>query len=105
MVNFYDLQQGNDGDLIVNQYSNDFVIAASDNQHISDIISSQQGEWKQYPSLGVGVTNYLNSSGQVVALSRQIIIQLQGDGYVANKPQINYTTQGELDIIPNAYRP
>jgi hypothetical protein len=104
MINFLDLQQDSNGDLLVSRIANDFVIAASDNQHIADIIYSNQGEWKQYPSLGVGVINYLNSSGSTVALSRQIIIQLQGDGYNVTKPQIAFDSSGKLDIVPNATR-
>lgn len=105
MTNFLDLQQDSlSGDLFVSPLVNDFIIAASDNQHQADIISSSAGEWKQYPSMGVGVNNYLNSSGQTTLLSQQIILQLQADGYVANKPTISFDASGALVIVPNAFR-
>jgi len=105
MTNFLDLQQDSlSGDLYVSPLVNDFVIAASDNQHQADIISSSAGEWKQYPSMGVGANNYLNSSGQTTLLSQQIILQLQSDGYVTSKPTISFDASGQLIIVPNAYR-
>jgi hypothetical protein len=105
MTNFLDLQQDSlSGDLLVLPLVNDFVIAASDNQHQADIISSSAGEWKQYPSMGVGANSYLNSSGQTTLLSQQIILQLQADGYTTSKPTISFDASGSLVIVPNAYR-
>jgi hypothetical protein len=105
MTNFLDLQQDSlSGDLFVSPLVNDFVIAPSDNQHQADIISSSAGEWKQYPSMGVGANNYLNSAGQTAQLSQSIILQLQADGYTASKPTINFDASGNLQIVPNAFR-
>lgn len=106
MTNFLDLQQDSlSGDLFVSPLVNDFIIAASDNQHQADIISSSAGEWKQYPSMGVGANNYLNSDGKVSQLSQSIILQLQADGYSASKPTISFDAAGNLQIVPNAFRP
>jgi len=58
----------------------DFVVGPSDNQHVSDIIMSPAGSFKQFPSLGVGVMNYLKSQN---GLSMEALIKqmLQSDGY------------------------
>lgn len=91
---------GND-DLFIDPETGDFVIAASDEQHIEDTIRAFPGWWKQYPADGVGVRSYVGSSGQAQALSRNIKIQLQADGYTVNNPQISFVG-GQLLINPDA---
>lgn len=59
----------------------DFVISDSDSQHQEDIISENIGSYKQYPVLGVGIIQYLNSSGSQGILRRSIQLQLEADGY------------------------
>ena len=79
MATVKDFVQDNTGDLLVN--NGDFVIDFSDTEHITDIISSAQGAWKEYPLCGVGIDNYLNSSGTQNILTQSIIQQLAIDGY------------------------
>ena len=77
-------------DIILNdendlQFSNgDFVINDSDQQHVLLILNTNQGSWKQYPLVGVGIRKYLNSSGQSQVLRRSIAVQLEADGYNVN---------------------
>jgi hypothetical protein len=103
MINFFDLLQDNNG-LVVNSLTNDFVISESDNRHIEDIIVSNKGEWKQYPSLGVGIDLELNGDGNKQKIVRDILLQLQGDGYIVEKPKIKFDNLGKLEITPNAFR-
>ena len=51
----------------------DFAIAESDNQHLYDIINSFPGWWKEFPQVGVGIQNYVNSSGKQQELSRNML--------------------------------
>ncbi len=74
-----DILQDTDGDLLFKD--GDFVIGLSDNQHITDIIISTPGSWKEYPLCGVGIEYYLNSSGTQGILKRDIQVQLTTDGY------------------------
>ena len=92
-----------DGDLQITS-NGDFKIGLSDRQHITDIIRSNVGWWKQYPLIGVGIMNYLNSSGKEQQLEREIKIQLQSDGYNVDKPKISYDANGLMNITPNAMR-
>lgn len=97
----YDLRLNDSGDLDI--LNNDWVLAGSDKQHIQDTINAHAGWWKESFIDGVGISSYLNSSGNQQELTREIKIQLQSDGYVVNNPkvQINPTN---IQIEPNATR-
>lgn len=91
---------GND-DLFIDPETGDFVIEASDGQHIQDTVMAFPGWWKQFPADGVGARGFLGSSGQIQALNRLMKIQLTADGYTVNNPKISYIG-GELFINPDA---
>lgn len=89
------------GDLVIQR--DDFVYGQSDAQHIQDTINAFPGWWKENFTDGVGVADYLNSSGREQQLSRNIKIQLQSDGYTVNNPQI-LIVGSTIKINPNAIR-
>lgn len=60
----------------------DFDIQESDQQSIELIIDSWVGHWKQFPLCGVGIDNFVKSSGQQLALKRTISVQLEADGMI-----------------------
>ncbi len=62
----------------------DFVIGDSNLQHAAHIIEAEQGQFRQYPLIGVGVIKMLNStiSGSE---KRKIQLQLESDGYKAKE--------------------
>jgi hypothetical protein len=101
----YDFQLVPDGDgnddLYIDPNTGDFVIVASDEQHIKDTVNAFPGWWKQNPADGIGARAYLGSSGQIQALSRQIRLQLQSDGYTVGNPKIVYNGS-LLTINPDA---
>lgn len=80
----------------------DFIVAESDEQHIIDTISAFPGWWKENPTDGVGLFQYLKSSGQEQLLSKNIKIQLQSDGYQVNVPTVTTDSSGKMVIDPNA---
>lgn len=89
-----------DGDLhIVN---GDFNVKESDSQHIELIIDSWIGSWKQYPLCGVGIENYIKSSGQSLALKRNIAVQLEADGFT--EVDVYVSPYDILDITVDATR-
>ena len=67
----------------------DFAVKESDAQHQILIINTYLGSWKQYPLQGVGIINYLNSSGQTEALKREITVKLNSDGYSGVSVDVN----------------
>lgn len=104
MTQFNDIQMDTEtADLFFNSFTGDFNIVASDQQHLGDIIQSFNGDWKQYPMVGVGVGAYLNSAGQQQRLVRELLIQLRADGYTVDNPQVKIS-DGNITINPNAYR-
>ncbi len=82
----------------------DFAIAESDNQHLYDIINSFPGWWKEFPQVGVGIISYVNSSGKQQELSRNILVQLEADGYTVNNLIVSQLPNGTFTIETDAAR-
>jgi len=82
----------------------DLEIVESDEQHISDIIRAFQGEYKQYPFVGVGIRNYLSSSGKEQEIRAKIKLQLEADGYICKNPTFSIDPSGAVKINPDAIR-
>jgi hypothetical protein len=97
-----DFLEDEDGDLMIK--NGDLVIGYSDKQHIKDITVASIGWWKQFPMVGVGIMNYLNSSGKQQELERIARIQYTADGYTVGNPKVKYDPDGTLTIEPNAER-
>jgi len=93
-----------DGDIFINPVTGDLDIGLSDKQHIKDIINANIGYYKQFPLVGVGVFNYINSGGDDQKLERTIKIQLVSDGYSVDRPKVSRDPDGTLNIQPNAQR-
>lgn len=99
-----DLLLDDDGDLYIDSNTGDLKISYSDQQHIKDIINANTGWYKQFPLVGVGILNYLNSSGLQQQLEREIKLQLKSDGYAVDRPVITANPDATYTIQPNAER-
>lgn len=97
---FLDIALENDDLLMA---SGDFKILPSDDQNIGDIVRSYPGEWKQFPEIGAGIGDYLNSSGKSQEAARKITVNLSADGFVVNRPKV-IINGSDLTYYPNAYR-
>ena len=75
----------------------DFAIGASDEQHVEDIIRAYVGHYKEYPTLGVGIDLYVNSSGSQLELQRNIKFQLESDGFTVNNVIVDQEGKVYLD--------
>lgn len=80
----------------------DFAIAESDPQHIADTINAFPGWWKENPADGVGIFQYMNSTGQEQTLKKNLIIQLKSDGYTVSNPVVDVDSAGNITVTPNA---
>lgn len=80
---------------------NDLVWGVSDEQHIQDTINAHPGWWMENFSDGVGIRDFLNSSGQQQVLARRIKIQLESDLYSVTNPLVKIEGS-KLTIQPNA---
>jgi predicted metal-binding protein len=81
--------------------NNDIEWFVSDMAHIQDAIEASPGQWKEHPTDGVAIVNYLNSAGQEQTVARKVIIELQKDLYQCNNPLVTYTSDGTLNVNPN----
>lgn len=79
-----DFQINDQGDLNVDTAAGDFTIGVSDSQNVYDILESFQGEWKEYPAVGVGLIQYLKTENPNNAISI-IKQQLQADGFQVSR--------------------
>jgi hypothetical protein len=78
MTDRKDIVLDNEGDLVIRD--GDFVVDASDIQHVALIVRLRKGNIKQWPLMGVGEERLIN--GPIDGLiRREIQLQLQADGY------------------------
>ncbi len=82
----------------------DFIVGPSDKQSIQSILNAFPGWWKQFPTLGVGMTQYLNSRDKKQQMQRSIKLNLESDAFVIDNIVINATELGGFDISTNAHR-
>lgn len=89
-------------DISIDIKNSDLQWVASDTQHVQDTINAAPGWWKENPADGVNIRAYLSSDGQEQKLSREMIVQLQSDGYTVTNPVVSFSALGQLTIQPNA---
>jgi hypothetical protein len=93
-----DIQVDENGGIVIDPVTGDFVIIESDNQHIDLNMQSHKGMWKQHPTLGPGLSNYLNTSGQINAARIDAINSLKLDDYT----NISFIVEADNNIFVNA---
>ena len=69
-----------DGDLDLILENGDFLLGESDGQHAQLLLLSSEGDFTQFPKLGVGVTKYLKGSFDGAA-RRNVHLQFESDNY------------------------
>lgn len=86
-----------DGDLSI--LNGDLEIGFSDEQHQEDILVAFKGDYKQYPLIGVGIENYLNSPVSVYTrqkFEKETTLQFASDN--AENISVNYPASGAIEI-------
>lgn len=71
------------------------AIGETREQNAQLIITAEKGEFKEHPQLGVGISQFLKSTGREKELLRSIRVQLALDGI---KPQTIDYNDGKLNI-------
>lgn len=97
---FQDILLDEDFDLLIE--NGDFVIGESVNQDIALIINTWVGHWKKSPLIGVGIQNYLNSSGQSVTIRRNISVGMDADSIIIDDLFVsnnNLDSQGSIIVV------
>ena len=67
----------------------DFLVGDCGNNYIYYFTSSHLGHYKQFPLVGIGISDYLNSSANKQLLESNIIRQLKND--VFSTPGVDLT--------------
>lgn len=74
--------------LIIN---GDFAVKPADQQNIEHLLLTQKGSYKEFPILGVGIKNYLNSPDATsrLRLENEIDKQLAYDNFCVKTLDVN----------------
>lgn len=91
------LQTSITGDLLIQ--NGDLVLGESNTQNVFDLINSAPGEFKQYPSIGLGINSYLNANVDETSLTQKIQIQLNGDGFNTQKMIVSFDNTNDTETI------
>lgn len=78
----------------------DFLVDYSDEVHVEQILKAAKGSWKQYPLLGVHLIKKINmptSEIKLVALKKEMKIQLEYDNYRVNKISLSNLNNAIID--------
>ncbi|WP_299713634.1 oxidase [uncultured Tenacibaculum sp.] len=86
------------GDLLI--VNGDFVIANATLQHQEHIILAQKGEYKEFPEIGVGISNMLNDENPRDVIT-QIRRNFEYDGMEVN--QLDFNAKGDI-IVDAPYK-
>lgn len=97
----FDIKTDTDNDLFINA-NGDFEITESTLQHQQDIIETNSGEWKEFPLCGIGIQNYLHAERPEQELQKEIGTQLTADGQSVKKVQVQFDSNGALQIAIDA---
>ncbi len=73
------------GDLAI--INGDFAFGESTIQHQTLLLSSQKGEWKEFPKTGIGIENYLNDD-TTNDMMNEISDQFEKDGMKVSQVNI-----------------
>lgn len=61
------------------EFNDDFKSGEAENNWIAYIIESPPGAWKEFPTLGVGIFKYLQTTSSAAQIERDIRINLKAD--------------------------
>ena len=95
MAEVFDIILDNEMDLIIED--GDFVVEESTLQHQNILLLSHKGQFKQSPTIGVGIDIFLNDEVTSDEIRRRIQEQFELDGMTIQKLKINGRTN--LTII------
>lgn len=98
-----DFKQVND-DLYINPVTGDWEMVPSDNQHITDILRSAPGDWKNSLGTGANLDILLKGKVDVQKVEATAKSQLESDNYQVGRPQVINNPNGQTIIKPNAER-
>lgn len=86
----YDIVLDGYANLQIDSSGQDVLQGDAGNNHISYIVQSSPGHFKQSPQIGASIWQYLLSTATIVEIERQIRVQLESVGF--QNPIIDVST-------------
>lgn len=78
MAKVFDYLEDLSGDLIIRD--GDFALIESTAQHQKDLLVSEKGQYKAFPTVGVGIDGWLNDDVNLIELEKAVISEFENDG-------------------------
>jgi hypothetical protein len=80
----------------------DFATGDSDAQNVDLLLTSTKGSFKESPAVGVGLINFLKKNvSSLREIRREIMVQLQNDGYKASNFEVDENGEFTIDYEPS----
>jgi hypothetical protein len=83
-----DILLDENGDLRIE--NGDLVTGESEAQHIEHLMVMNKGEYKGSPLTGAGIPAMLKSGNKRAVIEREVMLQLERDGYKVKTLKINW---------------
>jgi len=77
-MEIFDYKRDDAGDLVIE--NGDFVKTESTEQHQKCLILACKGEYKEHPTIGVGLINYILTDGSKTAFKSAVTKEFERDG-------------------------
>lgn len=74
-------------DDVFKEVNGDIVIEESRDTIIKDLLEAMPGHFKEFPTLGIGIWQYINSDRDPQVIARNIKVGLQAD--IFSNPKVN----------------
>ncbi len=95
-------------DLLLDDYdlafteAGDLAVGASDSQHVGLLLLTHPGEWREHPTVGVGLREWQSGplgAAQAAALQREVAVQLGLDGYEILENDLRDLSAARLNAV------
>jgi hypothetical protein len=103
MAQIQDFLLTDEGDILIGS-NGDFSVGESDQQHITDIFRSANGEYKEFPLLGCNIMSFLKGKINIQKVKNIIENQLKSDGYNTSGLIVDIDVSGNLIINTNGIK-
>lgn len=84
------------GDLVIE--NGDFSRTNAEQQSVILVLNTNLGAWKWAPFTGLGIKQYKGATGVNLKIRREMIVQLEADGYKVNQIIVKDYDDFYLDI-------
>ena len=78
-----------DGDIQFDE-NGELVFGESEQQDVELILATRPGDWKEHPTTGVNIMQYIKSREAHATVAREVNIQLKDDGFRVSKVEVDY---------------